>query len=164
MLYSLYFIFLLVCCKSGTGGVIELFDGSVEDGILLLSTSLDNTPHLVESFQLEGAPQVCDFRVQTSLCSQFRTEAKVEDCDCYNFCNGVLSGCCAFGEPCDIQCDQQQDIAVAGCTLKEIDGVDEIGPSTAPRSGAASNGSRKTPSTSLILSALLLLLLPFGPI
>jgi hypothetical protein len=130
---SLYFIFLPVCCKSGTGGVIELFDGSAADGILLLSTSFDSAPHLVESFQLEGTPQVC---------------------------------CCAFGEPCDIQCDQQ-DVDVSGCIFDKIDGVvdvDETGPSTAPSSEAASSGSRKKPSARLILSALVLLLLPFEPI
>lgn len=43
-----------MCCTFGSGGPFELFEGSVEDGVLLFSDSFQEKGRVVESFVLIG--------------------------------------------------------------------------------------------------------------
>lgn len=41
----------------------------------------------------------------------------MENCDCANFCDGVVSSCCKLGEPCSVSCSDGA-ARVAGCNQK----------------------------------------------
>jgi hypothetical protein len=86
-------------------------------------------------FTVSGYPQIgvsdnpiigiqkCAVNVNIGQCSSFLT-ADIplieQDCDCYNFCgNGMVQGCCKFGEPCPITCASGG--LVAGCTLLALE-------------------------------------------
>jgi len=43
----------------------------------------------------------------------------IEDCDCYNFCQGEYTSCCKYGETCEVSCLNAGSIddLVAGCEI-----------------------------------------------
>jgi hypothetical protein len=51
--FSLYTY--LVCCTFGSGGPIELFEGSLDDGVLLFSDPFQGADRLVQSFMIVGS-------------------------------------------------------------------------------------------------------------
>ncbi|CAJ1943439.1 unnamed protein product [Cylindrotheca closterium] len=61
----------------------------------------------------------CLVTVFTNQCDTFMESKNTQDmqqdqCDCYNFCNGVELPCCPFGNDCSISCNGE---LVAGCQV-----------------------------------------------
>jgi hypothetical protein len=57
----------------------------------------------------------CTLNIGLSQCGELLANTQpMEECDCYNFCDGVFEGCCALGERCDLACGGNQEF-VAGC-------------------------------------------------
>jgi len=77
--------------------------------------------------------QKCSVNVNLGQCSSYiAADILLEsDCDCYNFCgNGVVQGCCKFGEPCPITCESGG--LVGGCTLPVDGGNNNTDPGVDP--------------------------------
>ena len=57
-----------MCCSFGIGGPFELFEGSVEQGLVLLQDALEDTARVTGTFSLsgEGIPSSNGERVNTS--------------------------------------------------------------------------------------------------
>ena len=86
----------------------------------------------------EPPPQECVLNGNTNKCAEV-TEyvSPIDDCDCYNFCQGELIGCCKYGEKCSADCSTGQnfDDLVTGCEIdpnKPPVTVPPIAPSNAP--------------------------------
>jgi hypothetical protein len=79
-------------------------------------------------------------------CGALQSVAEGQQCDCYDFCDGVMVGCGGLGEIMDVTCN---GALVAGCTPALLGGV--------PDSGAT--GTTLCWSLVSLLPALLLLLL-----
>jgi M6 family metalloprotease-like protein len=59
----------------------------------------------------------CLVSVSTHQCSPLvAQQTPVTDCDCYNYCNYELVGCCPYGEFCPVLC---QGNFVGGCEVEE---------------------------------------------
>ncbi|CAB9530200.1 unknown protein [Seminavis robusta] len=85
--------------------------------ILLMQTRADLPVLPTTPPSQTAAPSVCAVTVANTdeTCSQllkFTTAA----CDCYNYCNGKLIGCLAFGERSSFSCAGE---TVAGCTSNQ---------------------------------------------
>lgn len=66
----------------------------------------------------EEAPEegMCLIAVSTDKCSPIvQGQSPIEDCDCYNYCDGDFIGCCPYGEFCPVICSGN---LVAGCALE----------------------------------------------
>ena len=48
----------VVCCNFGSGGPVELFEGSTEEGVLLFSDPLEENGRFTQSFSLIGDGKV----------------------------------------------------------------------------------------------------------
>jgi hypothetical protein len=106
---------------------VELYDGTIGEGVLLVSDPFEGSERLVKSFEVEGTPKICNVRIRTNLCGPLvKRVEEVENCDCYNFCGGELFGCCAYGEVCEINCPQIEN-AVAGCIMDATESTTNIG-------------------------------------
>jgi len=94
----------LPCCEAGKPCPISC------EGDLVAGCRLPESP--------TAAPmEMCMLSVNTKQCeSMTETQTPVEDCDCYNYCDGVYLGCCGFGEFCGITCASN---LVAGCEMEE---------------------------------------------
>jgi hypothetical protein len=69
----------------------------------------------VEGEPPEPEPE-CLLTASTDQCGLLvETQTPMEDCDCYNYCDGELLGCCAYGEFCGLGCPSGS--LVAGCQL-----------------------------------------------
>ena len=59
---------------------------------------------------------MCLVSVNTQECPQLTYgQTPIEDCDCYNYCNGQYIGCCPYGEFCGFEC---QGNLGAGCEIE----------------------------------------------
>ena len=99
--------------------------------------SIDCRGDLVAGCQKEPAPapsmaphvgERCLLNVNTQDCEAVMSGGvtPIEDCDCYNFCDGQFHGCCKENTPCSMFCDGD---VIAGCSY---DGTDTIAPVTLP--------------------------------
>jgi hypothetical protein len=69
---------------------------------------------------VEPPPQTCELIRNTDKCGDVTEFVNpTEGCDCYNFCDGKLTGCCKFGEACGATCQSESasDDLVAGCPI-----------------------------------------------
>lgn len=124
----------------GPGGSLGAYPNtdSYQDGGNIFSTNITVADFQQDQFQITftvaGFPDLsstgnsveaerrCHINVNLGQCSGFATAdfQPQEGCDCHNFCgNGVAQACCAFGEPCPINCESGG--LVAGCVFDKDD-------------------------------------------
>ena len=61
-------------------------------------------------------PGRCLIEVMIDKCGELvADQSPVEDCDCYNYCNGLFLGCCPYDMFCPVSCPSSD--FVAGCEL-----------------------------------------------
>lgn len=102
------------CCPFGNDCIIdcegELVAGCLDDAAPTAS------PNTGDNCLVNVNIQDCESVMSADV-------TPVDDCDCYNFCNGEYVGCCKEDTPCGMLCDGS---VVAGCTFDA--------PSTSPNS------------------------------
>jgi hypothetical protein len=86
---------------------------------------------LVAGCELEEALPECLVSISKSECGKhIKKQQPVENCDCYNYCDGKLVGCCAYGEDCGFKCES--GVAVLGCEFEST--APSPNPTPMPRS------------------------------
>ena len=104
-----------VCARDG--GSVEFVDPDgmrqecsceyVANSIVNVSCRTIDIPPPQECFLERNLEQCADVTESTS---------PIEDCDCYNYCNGEFSGCCKLGDSCQSTCVTGGTV-VAGCRI-----------------------------------------------
>jgi len=80
------------------------------------------SPVLITANPTADRPNECIVGVSRNKCDKLLASKGLQDmqqdqCDCYNFCNGVELPCCPFGSDCSVNCDGE---LVAGCEAPAI--------------------------------------------
>lgn len=113
--------------------------------------SVDPTGYPTTSVQPSSIPSesmsptrfVCAVTTNTGLCQDIFIDVdqqKIPGCNCYNYCNGVFNGCCAFGEvdECEQDC---VGTVVSGCRFLTEAPTSSPQPSDSPRPSNAPTDS-----------------------
>jgi hypothetical protein len=99
----------MTCCKFGEPCALSC-TGDIVGGCLEPAPTPEPTP-------APTLEPMCLITVNTAECAPLiEDQTPVEDCDCYNYCNGELIGCCPYGEFCGVECE---DDLVGGCEIEE---------------------------------------------